>query len=220
MLQLGDSGRDVTLVTERLYARGHLTETLLDECVERGSEEKELPIVIVYGPRGSGKSSVLDTIAANSATAASLPHLRFDCSAYPTMEAWQIAAYVGRVVTGGRWEQFRPVWFPRATLGGLVLAANITATNPKDIEDAIYLAIGGHYLPDSLTANLPSFVDQVREALVPSLSGLSRITFLQPLLTWAMSTRKVTNAITHTGMSWYSRRMSMNEGGLALTDLV
>ncbi|MET7685606.1 ATP-binding protein [Streptomyces sp. NPDC005423] len=181
--------------------------------------DQELPIVLLYGPRGSGKTSLVDSLAVRSALSASLPYLRFDCESYPAMEVWQMVAYFSRAIAGGRWAQSRPIWFPRATLGTLVLSADMATGDPQQIEDAIYQAITQRYLPAGLTENLPTFVDQVRESLVPSMSWLSRVTFLQPLLDWALTTRKVKHAITRTGMGYYGDRMGTT-GPSALTELV
>lgn len=206
-------------MVEPLYARDRITGAILHDLVHANSGNEELPIVLVYGPRGSGKTCLVDVLAEKSAKSASLPYLRFDCESYPGMEVWQIVSYFCRVIAGGKWDQFRPVWFPRATLGTLVLSADITSEDPQHIEDAVHQAIKRRYLPAGLTENLPTFVDQVRESLVPSIGWLSRATFVQPLLNWALTTRKVGNTITRTGMGWYGDRMGTT-GPSALTELV
>lgn len=187
-------------------------ERLIGECLDRenGPGIGELPVIVLLGPRGSGRTTVLKEVAENAAASFSLPFLHFDCARQPGMRPWEMAAQIAKCVMGDRWPQFSPVKLPRVVLGNLVLSLD-PELEPEEAERKLYDLIRGRRgIPDN-ARTLQEIFDLLGGVLpVPPVGSV-----VAGLIDRVARGRRLVELLERRAMDWYRDRLGSG-GALGL----
>lgn len=178
---------------------------LIDECLDResGPGGGELPVIVFLGPRGSGKTTLIEEVAENAAASFSLPFAQFDGTEQPDTEVWEIAAQIARRVMGVRWPQFAPVRLPRVVLGNLALSLD-PALGQEEAEQELYELVRGR-------RGIPDNARTLREIFDLIGSGLPMLPPFSPLISTLIDRvsrgRRLVELLERKGMDWYRDRL-------------
>ncbi|WP_433241854.1 hypothetical protein ACQPYK_36970 [Streptosporangium sp. CA-135522] len=188
-------------------------ERLIEECLDRedGPGRGELPVIMLFGPRGSGKTTLMKEVAENSATSFSLPFVHIDCAEHPDIKVGEITAQIARRVMGGRWRQFAPVKLPRVVLGNLALSLGPDLEREETEQKLYELIRGRRGIPDNAKT-----LQEIFNLLGGSLPVLPVAgPLIATLIDRVSRGRRLIDLLERKGMAWYRDRLG--PGGL--TDL-
>ena len=165
------------MVSDPLFGRERLIGLVWSELLERRRKDpRELPVIALLGPRGSGKTAVLEHLADKCLLQTAQPFVPVcDLANSGTDSAWRLVTWLAWQLSGKRWEQFGRLRFPRLTLGRIVLMGAVStsdldqtkqniesllrrAAQPSELETTATDVIVGQ-LPQLL--GLPSWVGEV-----------------------------------------------------------
>ena len=122
---------DMSHEPAKMVGRSAIADSLVLDCLRRGASDAEVPIIILLGRRGSGKTSLLTYIRERLASSDEMPYVLVDCAERQQPTVWRLICDVA----GGmnkRWRGFGRLQFPRTTLGRL--AAEHGPLPPDDQE--------------------------------------------------------------------------------------
>lgn len=189
---------------------------LFDACVRRNDQSaRDLPVIVLLGPRGSGRSWTLEYLRKRCRRSVAIPYAMLDCEADRAADG---AAGVWRLVCDladelhARWQEFGWLRFPRVTLARL-------AVEPAELPDDLELA--QERLREVLRerARLRSrgqaaseVVVDVGQAVNLPLGGASLI---GRFVNWVVVSRRSVDALYRTGLAWFATRAEDNHTGLA-----
>lgn len=199
--------------------RRRITHHLIPQCLDRsgGKAGRELPIVTLVGPRGSGKTKVLKDIEDGCVTSVALPYAWLDLDSSGYERGWQVAAHLAAGLGGTRWKQFGEIGFPRLALGALVIQARgIDLSNPGNAAAGIQTLLQSRRDLEGLTNAIAELLRQLLNSIVPPLAVL-----VGPLVSGTFKSRKVVEMLFRDGMHWYGNRGRgpAGDGFGALVDL-
>ncbi|MFD9892020.1 hypothetical protein ACFWY9_21980 [Amycolatopsis sp. NPDC059027] len=113
----------------RLSGVREITETLVDELIRRpGGTHRRLPVVLVLGARGTGKTALLEVIETRCAN--HLPHALVDLEEMPSARPREILAELAFGLSR-KCPQFGRVPFPRLWLCALVTASDLSTPDRR-----------------------------------------------------------------------------------------
>jgi hypothetical protein len=172
-----------------LSGLGTVTRGLVDELLARpDGHSRALPVVVALGARGTGKTALLDAVAARCAE---VPHAHVDFERHDLANV-QPRELLGHLAfdLGRRWKQFGRLAFPRLWLCMLVLGA------PVELNDR---RAALRKLRGLLAENRP--LEQNREAIVDVVRLAGGVAPAGSLKGWPEATDLLLR-----GLSWYDRR--------------
>ncbi len=175
--------------TATLSGVGPVVRGLVDELLARpDGQSRALPIVVALGPRGTGKTALLDSVARRCEE---VPHASLDFERHDRANV-QPRELLGHLAfdLGRRWKQFGRLAFPRLWLCMLVLGA------PMELHDR---RAALRKLRALLAENRP--LEQNREAIVDVVRLAGGVAPAGSLKGWPEATDLLLR-----GLSWYDRR--------------
>jgi hypothetical protein len=104
---------------------------LLDDGLRRtegGDHDHDLPVILLLGPRGSGKTYALRYLEEACAGSEGIPYALLDCAGEDRSTLWDLVGHLA-VGLAGRWPEFGRLTFPRVRLGQ-------AAVEPVDLDGA------------------------------------------------------------------------------------
>jgi hypothetical protein len=185
---------------------------LFDDCMRRDSHPmRELPVILLLGPRGSGKTWALEYLRKRCDRSVAIPHAFIDCADGRRDAVWQLVCDVADELHR-RWKEFGRLDFPRVTLGRLAVESPISPEDPDSAQDELRerLRRGVGLRQRSLTVG--NTVIDIAQALDHSL-GEAKLVGRAIKLVGA--SRFSVEALFRTGLDWYGSRAGHNRGGLA-----
>lgn len=202
-----------------LYGRDRINEVLWDDCLSRPRKARpDLPIVILVGPPGIGKTSILDHLAANCVRHAAQPFAPVVDLRRPDTprRGWQIIGGLAYQLSAQNWAQFGRLAFPRTTLGRIVVQANVTLDGPETTQQAIEKLLMDATQLDGIAEDVAQLVGQI-----PRLLGLPDLTALGRVGARVVRSRVITRLRFRVGMAFYGEvlRHRANNGFPALVEL-
>ncbi|WP_216216516.1 hypothetical protein [Amycolatopsis aidingensis] len=173
----------------RLSGLGPVTGSLVEKLLSRpDGQSRALPIVVALGARGTGKSALLEAVAARCAE---IPHANLDFERHGR-ENIQPGELVGHLAfdLGRRWKQFGRMAFPRLWLCMLVVSSSVDLGDRRAALRKVR-----ELLPDNqpLERNREAIVDVVRLAGGVAPAGALR--------GWPEATDLLLR-----GLGWYGRQ--------------
>lgn len=123
---------------------------------------RRVPIVMVTGPRGCGKTALLDELA--SEFTGKVPYARIDCESLDATEPWDVLTLL--VFEFNRLAgRYRRVPFPRFVAARVVMAENLSLTSDERAREEAMAAIQRHRKIDRLRQFLGNLVTRLVQAL-------------------------------------------------------
>lgn len=208
--------------SETLVGRERLIDFIWSELLERPrNDRRQLPVVALLGSRGSGKTMVLDHLAAECRLQAAQPFVPvYDLavSREAVGNAWQLVVWLAWQLGAKRWDQFGYLRFPRLTLGRIVLMGAVSTPDLDQTKKNIQSLLKRAVQPGELTtAAADVLLGQVPQLLgLPSWAGdLGRVG-ARVSARWLMERLRF-----HSGLEFYARALQdkVNGGLNALMEI-
>lgn len=209
----------VSIGGPNLYDREEIVKMVWDECLDRRhGTPRSLPVLALLGPRGSGKTAILNHLAARCEGRAAQPFVpvldleRFGLE----RRGWQVITELAYELASTKWPQFGRMEFPRFTLGRMIVDRSITTDSPEeaqaDIEELLRKASKREDKPKRVTG----LID-----LLPELLGLPPWHSLAEYLGASLLRRRPVAKLFRTGLEFYSAALQKphNNGFSALVQL-
>lgn len=194
-----------------MYGRGNLINLIWQGYLRRTSGD--LPIVVVVGPRGSGKTALLDELAARCRRQSAQPFV-------PVLDlernladprGFRVVAELAYSLSATRWPQFGRLKFPRYALGHAIITHEIDANDPSVVEQEIKKLLTPQDGP------VDDFVNRL-----PELFGLPKWSRFVWSLAWLLLRRQLRSRLA-VGKSaeFYAERLRRppNSGTAGLVEL-
>jgi len=98
-------------------------DALFTDCIRRPAEGStgDLPVIVLLGMRGSGKTWVLEYLKGRCEGSDAIPYVFADCAAQPDNSVWQLSCELADALHAERWPGFGRLNFPRVTLARLAV---------------------------------------------------------------------------------------------------
>jgi hypothetical protein len=122
-----------------LYGRDALLRMIWDKGLDRLRDRSGgWPVVALYGPRGSGKTAILNHLAEKSARQAAQPFARVDLTRLDD-QGWgsRVIGELAFELSSGKWAQFGRLKFPRFAVGRMIVEGEVATDSPEDTQIAI-----------------------------------------------------------------------------------
>ncbi len=202
------------MVSDPLFGRERLIDLVWSELLERPRKDRrELPVVAILGPRGSGKTAVLDHLAARCLGQTAqpfVPVLDLGDGGAGTDRAWQLAAWLAWQFSGKRWEQFGRLRFPRLTLGRIVLTGQVSTSDLDQTKQNIEGLLRRAAQPSELAATAADVVI----GQLPQLLGLPGWVGGVGRMSQVVYTRVLMERLRfHVGMAFYGAALQEKVNG-------
>lgn len=112
----------------RMVGRSAIADSLVPDCLRHGAE---VPMILLLGRRGSGKTSLLTYVRERLASSEGMPHVLIDCAERQQPTVWRLLCDVADGLDK-KWRGFGQLKFPRTDLARL--AAEHGPLSPDDQE--------------------------------------------------------------------------------------
>ncbi|KAA2266587.1 hypothetical protein F0L68_02290 [Solihabitans fulvus] len=184
-----------------LAGRSRVTGELFDHCMRRtGDEPRELPIIVLCGPRGTGKTVLLRYLTDSCADSVAVPYVFHDCARRPPESAWRLVCDLADDLHGHPWRKFGRLNFPRVTLGRLAAAQDRLPDDLSAAQDALAEALRrAANLRDRADAAGGIVLDVAQALHLPSLPP----DLIKRLVGRAASSRQAVEQLYRRGLGWY-----------------
>ncbi|WP_157856177.1 hypothetical protein [Actinacidiphila yeochonensis] len=199
--------------------RREITSDLVDECLDRsgGKVGRDVPLVVFSGPRGSGKTRLLEDVRDRFTDSVAAPYAWLDLAGKPYTRAWQVAAHLAGSLGATRWKRFGSMGFPRLTLGALVIQQDAIGLNdPSRARADVEQLLRGQRSLDGAQQVVTDLLRQLLTFVLPPLASVA-----DPLVSAAFTSRRAVRLLFQTGTDWYGNRGhgQPGDGFGALADL-
>lgn len=193
------------------FGREAIVRTVWEDCVVRSKEGfREIPIIALFGPRGSGKTMVLSHLVDLCRDQAAQPFSPvLDLSGpLPHIYTWQVFAWFTEQLTGRAWPQFGRLSFRCFTLGRIVLERTEEAGHALSVTEIRALLRDAATLTDVVGA-----IGEIVEKL-PKLFGIGPwIRFLVAIGVRVMSSERVVDRLLRSSLAFYATALSNRAAG-------
>src|SRR5262249_29924252 len=193
-----------------LFGRAAVEGLVLDLMSRTGRDHPKgrhptLPILLLVGPRGAGKTAVLNNLAVGFS--GRIPFARFDFGANPNITARQFLTFLAFELH--RWNRrYGRLTFPRYLVGELALNVQLHTENPTVARNQMRRALEEYRQVDELR----EFLKKLAKGIVPLTGGAvpgAEVAaeyvpnlLLGPLLAWRPSRRLLLGK----ALDWYGDR--------------
>lgn len=189
--------------------------SLFKELLRRNG--RDLPLTVLIGPPGSGKSWVLQYIERACGGSAAIPYAFVDC-AERNYTPWQLVCRLADELSGS-WPEFGAIRFRRVWLA--LVAVSITdlsddpgdTTNCSRVREELRRRVRIRERADvaSRAADEVGLILDARQALDVSPA---EVRLVGNLLRSAISSRYAVDALFRTGLNWYGERGKRGDSGV------
>lgn len=181
---------------DALYGRGRIADFVHQSLERHGVPDRIVPIVLLLGRRGTGKTALLDLLHERYRDVR--PYVRIDLSDDPNVDALRMLVAV-KSGLGRKVPRVKPISFPRFEFG--LLALGLDPTDSERIRQAqIDAMLKGH----GLAQQIDRFQQDWAQRLDPLLSSHERqlaLMLASNVLSWSLS--QVGNRDRGRTAAWY-----------------
>ncbi len=159
-----------------LCGRDALVRTIWETSLDRPRNRPSggWPVVALYGPRGSGKTAVLEHLAEKSRNHAAQPFARVDLTRLDD-RAWgsRVIGELAYDLSSAKWPQFGRLKFPRFAVGRMIVEGDVATDSPGDTQIAIEKLLKQARNLDRTSNDVETLTSQLAKLLgLPGLLGL------------------------------------------------
>jgi len=193
-------------------------DALFTDCIRRPAEGStgDLPVIVLLGMRGSGKTWVLEYLKGRCEGSDAIPYVFADCAAQPDNSVWQLSCELADALHAERWPGFGRLNFPRVTLARLAVEHLKLDENLAPAQEA---------LRKKLRAPFVQHVDPVVGLVTNLLSALSIPQWMISAVVWSIrfiaGSNRTVERLYRRGLKWYGVKFgrSANSGLSFLVEL-
>ncbi len=186
-------------------------DALFTDCIRRqadGSSARPLPVVVLFGKRGSGKTWTLKYLEGRCKGSDAIPYVSVDRATRPDSSVWQLSCEIADSFHAKKWLGFGRLNFPRVTLARL-------AAQHKNLPENLDPESAREELRKQLRIQFKHHVDPVIDLvtnLLPALSTPQWIisTIVSSIRLIARSNRAV-ERLYQRGLQWYGVQFGNSE---------
>ncbi|MGH4014903.1 MAG: hypothetical protein ACRDSL_13485 [Pseudonocardiaceae bacterium] len=199
-----------------MAGRFGITNVLFTDCLRRpiGTTPRDLPLVVLLGTRGSGKTEVLTYLHEACKESEAIPYVFLDCETQPDRPMWRLCCAIADALHIEKWTGFGRLNFPRLTLGRLAVTYRQL---PEDLTQA----------QEELRAELRAAVrlNQRADLMDDVITDVSQAVPAPPLVAtlarWVVrlgaGSPRMVERLYRTGLTWYGTRFGRTQrSGLAV----
>jgi hypothetical protein len=203
-----------------LFGRDNVIQMVWWDCLDRPRRtDRPLPVIALLGPRGSGKTEVLDHLATKCRAQSAQPFAPVLDLAGVDLgpRGWGVLAWVAYQLTARAWPQFGRLRFPRFTLGRVIVEGAVRIESLDQTQAAIERLLRESANLDRAARNVTDLSAQLPQLLgFPNWGG-----FLGQVGAWLISSRLMVRLRFRTGMAFFGEALQKraNGGFPALVDL-
>lgn len=176
------------------------------------------PVIALYGPRGSGKTAVLEHLADICRRQAAQPFAHIDLTRLDD-QAWasRVVAELAYDLSSTKWSQFGRLKFPRFAVGRMIVEGDVATDSPEDTQVAIEKLLKKARHLDETSNDVEALTGQLAQLL--DLSGW--LGLVGALGAKAIRSRTIVRILFQTATKFYGEalRRPANSGFAALVDL-
>jgi hypothetical protein len=190
----------------RIIGRSAIADSLVPDCLRRGAGNAEVPMILLLGQRGSGKTSLLTYLRERLAPSDEMPYVLIDCAERPQPTVWRLICDVADGLNK-KWPDFGRLEFPRTKLARIAAEHGPLPPDDQDAKQRLLLAL-------RMTAKFPAGeVDQIIASVAklmvapPGVGDLVR----QAVRVVARSEAAVRHAY-RTELKYFADRWPQNDG--------
>jgi hypothetical protein len=198
------------------YGRSELVSHIWERLSPQPGGDRTPPIILLFGPRGIGKTAVLDHLAYRCAGQAAQPFApRLDLEDLGSRPAWHALAELAFELSETHWPQFGRLRFPRFTLGVMVAFGEISDDNPEEAERKALELLRRGRSQESDSQLVSDLVGHL-----PTLFGLPAVLELAPKLGHFLISRKsVVKRTFRIGLQFYREALTTSQNSV-MTPLI
>ncbi|MCR6487198.1 ATP-binding protein [Amycolatopsis sp. OK19-0408] len=203
-----------------LYGRDALVRTIWETVLERPRDNPPggWPIIALYGPRGSGKTAVVNHLVEKSIRQAAQPFARLDLARLDE-QAWgsRVIGELAYELTNAKWAQFGRLKFPRFAVGRMIVEGDVATDSPEETQSAIEKLLKEARKLDQASTNVEALTGQLPQLL--DLAGW--LSLVGKVGAWAIRSRAIVRFLFQTALAFYGEALQRppNAGFSALVEL-
>lgn len=209
-----------TVDDQPLYGRDALIrmiwETVLDR--PRSNSSAGWPVIGLYGPRGSGKTAVLNHLVEKCRRQAAQPFVRVDLTRLDD-QAWgsRVIGELAYDLSTAKWPQFGRLKFPRFAVGRMIVEGDVATDSPEETQVAIEKLLKEARKLDQTSNDVEALTSQLAQFF--DLTGW--LSLVGTLGAWAIRSRAIVRILFQTAMAFYGEALQKppNSGFSALVEL-
>ncbi|MGH3925110.1 MAG: hypothetical protein ACRDTT_19985, partial [Pseudonocardiaceae bacterium] len=190
-----------------LPGRSGITDKLFAECIRRPADgsARDLPLVVLLGTRGSGKTWVLKYLRNTCRRSVAIPYTFLDCADPPDRSVWQVIGDLADTLHAEKWKEFGSLNFPRVTLGRL---AAEHPPLPNDLERA------QEELREELRAPFKQHVSPIVDLLADVLRASHVPQTMISIVAWTArlvaGSHRAVERLYRMGLQWYGDQFGLS----------
>lgn len=187
---------------------------LFTDCVRRpvDGSARALPVVVLLGKRGSGKTWALKYLRGRCEGSEGIPYVFADCAAQRNRSVWQLSCELVDAFHAERWLGFGRLSFPRVTLARLAAEHLELDENHTPAQEE---------LRKRLRAPFTQHVDPVVGLVANLLTSLSIPQWMISIVVWFVrfiaGSNRTVERLYRRGLQWYGVKFGSSENsGVAI----
>ncbi|MGH4023685.1 MAG: hypothetical protein ACRDRV_03780 [Pseudonocardiaceae bacterium] len=208
---------------EALPGRSGITDKLFIDCIRRPADEAahDLPLIVLLGTRGSGKTWVLKSLRNACRRSVAIPYTFLDCADPPGRSVWKLITDLADALHAQNWKEFGRLNFPRVTLGRL--AAEHPQLPPGNLtaEEMLLEGLRAKARLKARSESVGDLVTDVSQALDRPQPIIRLLLSVLAVLRRVAESPHLVRYVYRTGLQWYGIRFGPSEhsGLSALVEL-
>lgn len=188
---------------ETLSGRSGIS-ALFTDCTRRPAtgSARALPLVVLLGKRGSGKTWVLKYLRDACSRSVAIPYVFIDCADQPNRPVWRLGCDLVDALHAEKWSEFGHLNFPRVTLARLAAEHPQLPTDRTRAQDE---------LREHVRAPFKQHVAPITTLSQASPTSQHMINLMVGAVRFVTGSTRAVQRLYRTGLQWYGSRFGRSE---------